>query len=412
MNTVTAEDKQSKPLKEMYLVSIGHGLTHWYPATFYILLPLIGKELGLSYSQIGFIMTIQYIVSSLANLPGGMLVDIIPKKGFLLAASLFWVGFPYLLMSFTSSYLMLLLCVALVGIGNTLWHPTAISTLSQRYPAQKGFVLSVHGMGANIGDAVAPLAVGWLLAFFNWKQVVMWNVLPGLVTAVFILVFLRNLQAATKAVHPIKSGISVGEYLAGLGELFKNRSLLLISTSSAFRSMTQNTVLTYLPLYLAHLVKLPTFWVGFSMFALQAFGFIAALFSGKLSDRMGRKKIIMASMSMTGFVLVLMALAKHSKFFIIFVAFLGFFLYAIRPVMQAWLMDAAPQKMAGTSVGVLFGMQSLGSSIAPLVGGVIADRYGLNATFYFVALTIMLANLLVFLMPGNVGENATPTVSI
>src|SRR6267154_1442887 len=116
--------------REMWLITLGHSLTHWYPATFYLILPIIGKELGLSYSQIGLIMTCQYIAGAVANIPGGVLVDTVGRKGVLMATSLFWVGFPYLLMGFTHSYLMLLGCVALVGFGNSLWHPTAIPTLA------------------------------------------------------------------------------------------------------------------------------------------------------------------------------------------------------------------------------------------------------------------------------------------
>src|SRR5678815_3568725 len=157
--------------KELWLITVGHGLTHWYPATFYLLLPLIGSELGLSYSQIGLIMTCQYMASALANIPGGMLVDTVGRKGLLMAVSLFWVGFPYLLISFTHSYAMLLVCIALVGFGNSLWHPTAIPTLARRYPERKGLVLSLHGMGGNVGDAIAPLVVGAALAVFSWRQV-------------------------------------------------------------------------------------------------------------------------------------------------------------------------------------------------------------------------------------------------
>src|SRR3954447_26488382 len=100
----------TRSFKEVWLISAGHALTHWYPATFYLLLPLIGKELGLTYSQIGLIMTCQYIAGAISNVPGGMLVDTVGKKGLLMAVSLFWVGFPYLLMSFTHSYVMLLIC--------------------------------------------------------------------------------------------------------------------------------------------------------------------------------------------------------------------------------------------------------------------------------------------------------------
>jgi FSR family fosmidomycin resistance protein-like MFS transporter len=149
--------------REFWLITIGHGLTHWYPATFYLLLPLIGNELGLSYSQIGLIMTCKYVASAIANVPGGVLVDTVGRKGLLMAVSLFWIGFPYLLIGFTHNYPMLLACIALVGFGNSLWHPTAIPTLGRRYPERKGLVLSVHGMGGNVGVLFGAQAVGGAL---------------------------------------------------------------------------------------------------------------------------------------------------------------------------------------------------------------------------------------------------------
>ena len=57
--------------RELWLITLGHALTHWYPATFYLLLPIIGQELGLTYSQIGLVMTCQYLAGALANVPGG-----------------------------------------------------------------------------------------------------------------------------------------------------------------------------------------------------------------------------------------------------------------------------------------------------------------------------------------------------
>src|SRR3954470_19703584 len=99
MSSVAAEiaGAPARSLREVWLVTAGHSLTHWYPATFYILLPLIGAELGLSYSQIGLVMSCQYIAGAISNIPGGMFVDTSHRKGTLLAVSLFWIGFPYLL---------------------------------------------------------------------------------------------------------------------------------------------------------------------------------------------------------------------------------------------------------------------------------------------------------------------------
>lgn len=415
---ITPDAPAEKSFREVWLITIGHGLTHWYPATFYLLLPLIGKELGLSFSQIGLVMTCQYIAGAISNVPGGMLVDTVGKKGFLMALALFWVGFPYLLMGFTHTYLMLLVCVSMVGIGNNLWHPTAIPTLAQRFPQRKGLVLSLHGMGGNVGDALAPLAIGALLATFSWREIVMVNTIPGALMACLILASMGTLRLGSKAKAKARAaaadepeGQSVKEYARGLRSLFNNRILILLATSSAFRSMTQTTLLTFLPVFLAYEMGYPPIWVGACMFMLQAAGFAASPIAGHLSDKMGRRRIIMTSMGMTAVVLVFMAFAGRSHAFALFIAVLGFFLYAIRPVLQAWLLDATPKNMGGTSIGVLFGMQAVGSSIGPIVGGLLADRFGLMSTFYFLAVTIVVANLFIFLIPTTVGKVAPPAAA-
>lgn len=382
-----------RPWRELWLITIGHGLTHWYPATFYLLLPLIGAELGLSYSQIGLIMTCNYIASAIANVPGGVLVDTVGRKGLLMAVSLFWIGFPYLLIGFTHSYVMLLACVALVGFGNSLWHPTAIPTLGRRYPERKGLVLSVHGMGGNVGDAVAPVVVGAALSVLTWREVVVFNVAPGLIVAALLFVFLGSMRVGSKRSDADKQ--SFADYLAGLKGLFRSRSLVLLSTGSAFRTMTQSALLTFLPLYLANQMGYSPFWVGMCLFALQAAGFAAAPIAGHLSDRMGRKQILVSSMLATAVVLIAMAVSGGSPLFVALVAVLGFFLYATRPVIQAWLLEATPKNMGGSSIGVLFGAQALGGAIGPLLGGMVADRFGLLAAFYFLAATIAVANLFI-----------------
>ena len=94
-----------------------------------------------------------------------------------------------------------------------------------------------------------------------------------------------------------------------------------------------------------------------------------------------------------------MALAGNSPWFVLFVSFLGFFLFAIRAVMQAWLLDATPPNMGGSSIGVLFAIQAIGSASGPVISGTLADRYGLMTVFYFLAFTIIVANFFIFFTP-------------
>src|ERR1700719_5044445 len=226
-------------LHEVWLVTIGHSLTHWYPATFYLLLPLIGHELGLSYVQIGSILTCQATAGALSNVPGGMLVDSIDRKGLLMAVSLFWVGAPYLLMGFSHQYWMLLGCAALVGIGNNLWHPTAIPLLARRFPERRGLVVSIHGMGGYVGDAVAPLVGGAMLSVLSWRNVMVLNVIPGMMMSCVILLSLGRMQ-----LHYRQAGFggAGNERLAGAGQrlrdfrqLLANRTLVMLSAGGAFR---------------------------------------------------------------------------------------------------------------------------------------------------------------------------------
>ena len=420
----------SRSFRNVWLIAAGHMMTHWYPSTFYLLLPLIGSELGLSFGQIGAILSCQSLAGALSNVPGGMAVDAVARKGLLMGLALCWVGIPYLAMGFTHSYATLLGCAALVGIGNNIWHPTAIPLLAQSYPARRGLVVSIHGMGGNLGDALAPLVVGQMLTVLTWRSVVALNVIPGVIAAGLVMLWLGPLRGGDRGEHSdgARDEVQRGEAesgeaargprrnttdpLAALRLLLANRIVLMLSLGSAMRAMTASTLLTFLPVFLSGELGYSPPLVGGAMFTLQAAGFAAAPVTGHLSDRMGRRRIIVTSMAVSALVLAFMAVAGRSPAFVFFVAFLGFFLFAVRAVLQAWLLDATPRHMGGTSIGIMFGSQALGAAIGPFTGGLLADHYGLMAVFYFLAVTIVIANMFIFFTPtAETGSRAQPATA-
>jgi MFS transporter, FSR family, fosmidomycin resistance protein len=248
--------------------------------------------------------------------------------------------------------------------------------------------------------------VGSLLQMFSWRTVVFMNVIPGMVVAAFILIYVNRLQLADirAGIGKFKPAMSGAERTRMLLALLRNRAMVTLAIGSAFRTMTQGALLTFLPLYLARTMGYSLFWVGACMFALQAAGFIAAPIAGYLSDTVGRRQIIMSSMSMTAVVIGFMIFAGGTQWFVLLVALLGFFLFAVRAVLQAWLLDATPPGMAGSAIGLFFGAQAAGQAIGPVSAGIVADHYGLMGAFYFLAVTIIIANLMIFVTPAGLGK--------
>jgi predicted MFS family arabinose efflux permease len=191
------------------------------------------------------------------------------------------------------------------------------------------------------------------------------------------------------------------ERFRSIAALLTDRAVVTLSVGSTFRAMTQSALLTFLPVYLARDMGYSPLWIGACMFVLQAAGFIAAPIAGHLSDTIGRRQIVASSMSMTAVVLLAMIFAGGTIWFVFLVAALGFFLFAVRAVLQAWLLDATPPGLGGSAIGILFGAQAAGAAIGPICAGILADHFGIMAAFYFLAGTILVANLLIFITPSR-----------
>jgi MFS family permease len=376
----------------LWLVALGHTFTHWCPATFYLLLPFLVKEMGLSYSQAGFLVTIRAAANLLVNIPAGMLVDIIGRKGLLMALALIATGVPYFLVGLSHNFFWVALFMAFVGVGNYLWHPAAISTLSEKYPDKRGFAIAIHSIGPNIGESLAPLLVGVLLLYLSWRNVLFLNLIPGVVIA-FIL--WKYLFGKLDSRAQLKKGLSTGEYLAGMKKLAQNPSILALVLVAGMRSMTQQGLHTFLPIYLTNELGLSSAIVGIYLSVTQTAGMIGTPIAGSISDQNGRKRVLTAGLISTSVTLVVLAYFQLTWLFITGLACLGFFLYAVRPVIWAWVLDLSPKQLGGSTVSFFSGSQSLLSSLSPVVCGFIADRWGILAAFYFLAGTVFVANLIV-----------------
>ena len=389
----------------VWATSIGHAYTHWFPATFYLLLPLIKDELKLSYTEMGLLITMRYVASAIANFPSGMLTDMFRRRDLLMAISLTWVGLPYIFVGLSSNYNILLFCMILIGTGNNLWHPAAIPALSDLYPQKKGWALGWHASAANVGDALGPFLTGILLAWMTWRTILMVSFVPGLGLGVLIWWMLGESsrraaaeearQGITGKAKEEKKPMTVREYFFSLWKLIINPHVFILSLINGVRSLTQNGLSTFLPSFLMHVQHLSPWLSGVYMTIVQVAGVVASPFAGQASDKYGRKKVTSSSLLFTSIGIFFLAFLNIPWLFVVFLAVVGFFLYALRPVLFAWTMEVAPKEMGGSAIAIQFSFQSGLAALAPVAGGWIADTWGLMTTFYFLALTVLLSNVLV-----------------
>ncbi|MDE2229744.1 MAG: MFS transporter [Alphaproteobacteria bacterium] len=375
-------------------VSLGHGATHWAVATFFLLLPSMSRDLGLSYTQAGLLATAYYVGSMISNLPSGIVVDLTGKRIRYQLLALLLGSASLAALGTTSSFAALWACLVLLGASNMLWHPAAISYLSIHLPRNRGYSMAIHSLGAHIGDAAGPLAAGWLLLSFSWQRTAQINAVMGVICAgLIVLACGRDDLRSAPRQQPR------ADYWRGLAVLLKSRAQWSFFLMSGCRTMTQAGLLTFLPLFLANELHMSPVLMGVAMMVLQLGGMVATPMAGVFSDRIGRRPIVLAGMFSTTVIVVLMTFITSRAVYVACISVLGFFLYAMRPVIQAWQMDRSPPEHLAAITSALFTVQAVLSALAPVVGGFLADRFGLISVFYFLAASVLAGNVLCFLVP-------------
>ncbi len=384
---------------EVLLIWVGHWNIHWISGTLYLLLPFIREGLGLSYTQAAALITVYQVVGTLANFLGGTLVDLTGRRVAVQGATVIVSGLALFAVGLSSSYLVAAALIGAIGAMNMAWHPAAISYLSIRHSSRRGLVIGLHAVAANFGEAMAPLAAGALLLVLDWQATAMINAVSAPLVGVALIALLGKTDREP-GVGETRAANLRG-YARDMVRLVRAGTVVTLCVLAGFRNMTQAGMVVFLPLYLADVLHLNPFLMGVAVMLMQVGGAAATPVAGALSDRVGRRPLVVAGLWGTTAIVIALPLIGDVTVFIFGVAALGFVMYAIRPVIQSWTIDLSPPELHGSVTSMVFGFQSAFAAAVPIVGGLIADALGLVWVFYFLAAGVVLANLLVLLVPAE-----------
>jgi MFS family permease len=380
------------------ILALGHGGTHWTQTAIYLLLPYITIDLGLTYTQAGLILTVFYVANFLSSVLSGPLVDLTGRHVIFQVISLFMGWIALLLISISTSIFFLFLSVVLIGICISLWHPAALTFLSLKYPKSRGFALSIHSIGASLGDATVPLVGGFLLYFMTWNGTAAILSIP-LFALMFIIYF--YLDDSKSDPSKVNAKLSPKSYFNNLKVLLKNRQLIPLFIVAGVRTLTQNGVLFTMPLYLVMNIGVSPAIIGASLFSMQLGGLFSGPIAGILSDKVGRKPVALSGLLLSFLLIPLLTISENSLFLIFLCGMIGFAIYSGRPVVQSWALDIASEKTSGSVISLLFMAQVGFAAVFSLIGGIVADIYGLKIIFYILSAICLTATIIIFFIPNK-----------
>jgi FSR family fosmidomycin resistance protein-like MFS transporter len=366
--------------------AVKHLLTSGVPA---VLIPEIRRDLALSDTQVGSLGSVQQVSGWMATMGAGYLGDRFTRKtSLMLALSLAIVGVSQVLLGAAQTYLMLLAAMLCLGFGPSLFHPPAVGALARRFADRRAFAISLHGTGGSIGEVLGPLVAAALLAVLTWRGVLRVEAVPALVTALLLLTLLKE-RATTQEGSPP----SFRNYLRSFRSLLRQRSLVMLLLVSACRSVGQATTTIFLPIYLRESLGYSPALVGVYVALSQLAGIGSQPVMGLLSDRFGHKAVILPALVIFAILLALVPAVDGKLALALVILGLGCFLFSMQSVLTAAAVDLAGQQVQATVVSLVYASGFIGS-LAPTVAGVMADRYGLQSTFYLSAAAATAAALI------------------
>ena len=341
--------------------SIGHFSNDLVPVGMYIFIPAFGAAMGLSPAEIGLLFMIHSLGSSMAFFPAGLLADHVANRGILLTASFFWVGFGYLTASFVDGFWAFAMLIAVAGMGDAAWHPIATGVLAQMHKARRAYALGMHAVGGHISEVIALPAAGLLLAMWDWRTAIQILVIPTLITGIFFIFI------SPKVPRHVNSRPTRADF-ADIWRIWTTSSGLRILALFISYNMGLFAIITMTPLYLRASHSMSWMATGFAMAAMVLPGALLQPWMGKISDRVGRRPLIVfGNAAATGAAFVAWLPTTFGLSFIALGVALTV-LVAIRAVLLAAAIDHAGGR-EGTSLGLAFAfMDGFAASAAVLAG--------------------------------------------
>lgn len=368
----------------------GHFTHHVSNTLLAPLQPLIRDGFGLSYAQSGLLVSAFSLSQGFSQPPIGLLADRVGSRR-VVVFGLMGTALLTFVIGLAGEYWHLLVLLVGLGLVGGTYHAPAGSLLAQAFPRpRRGAALGMHIVGGHLSFIATPLlAAGLAGATLNWRTPYLAFAGAPLLAGLLLLVALPRIREREERPTEKPSLLSdLWEVLRGVGPL--------LSLAIVFQ-MLYAAVMAFLALYLVDAHQLDVRFAAMLVAVPSLSGLFGAPTGGFLSDRIGRKPVIVLSLVCLGPLLLLFTNAP-TEFLIPILLLMGFLGSARMPVIEGLLLDRAASHRRATTLGAYYLVaQELGGMMAPVLGA-LAGAWGIAQAFGAVALATTTLSALIALL--------------
>ena len=379
----------NRPKKGSYLLlsifSASHGIFHFMSQSFSVMLPTIKETFGINPVQVGVIITAKTLAGGLTSLPGGIVSDYFRQyRGRLMMACMIVFALGWLLIGISPVYALLICGMMVVAVAGSIWHLPSLAELGLQFSKTRGAAMAIHGAGASIGDIFGPVITGILLGFFSWRGIIsLYSIVPLMMAFAVIWVF-RGVSNERKT-EPEPVTVDLKRQLKTVKDIMKKTDIWRINVVAGFRGMCFDIITVFFPLFMKEELGLSSKSIGFHFGLLWTIGIVTSPIMGYLSDRFGRKLVLVPALFYSSALIIVLALFGKGIMFTILIALLGISIRSDYSILTATILDIAGDKVATTMLGILSFTRFVMAAIAPIIAGALYQYVGMEATLFFVA---------------------------
>lgn len=375
-NTVPAPNSFKQDALVISLVGLAHGISHFFHMILAPLFPWLKEAFGLSYAELGLLMSAFFVISGIGQALAGFVVDKVGARA-VLFFGISCLALSAFVLALAPNYLVLMLGSMLAGLGNSVFHPADYTILNKCVTTQRlSHAFSVHGISGNLGWAAAPVFLVTLANLYNWRVALMSaTVLPIIVLAI-LFVYRELLHTDTKP-QTSNTNIAASHHENGLFHFMRLPAVWMCFLFFFMISMGIGGIQSFSPTALREVYGMSLSWATAAYTAYMLTSALGMIWGGFIAAKTSNHdKTISVAFSFSALIAMILATGWVSAgMAVVLMGAVGLGAGIAGPSRDLLIRAASPKNATGRVYGVVYSGLDIGLAFSPVLFGAIMDAH-------------------------------------